>query len=832
MKEIESQVGKKRLEFEQFWNSIESGRWNLNPQDYHVILLLIYTFRNYNSGDFLDNQDFPQVKLERFWKERNDEFQGIYTPFIPLIQRTSQATVLSFWKVFSDFKGLIHSSNFPELFDFILFKITKIHGKFSGDYLQPNELTQFILEFMDIKDDSKVYNPFGGLASFGVFLKPTNYYTGQELTPLYCAVGKLRLLSHGNDFNHHFDNEDSIKNWNPKKEKFDFILTFPPLNFDPKAKITDNPFSTLDEFIIENSLKSLKPGGKLGLIISNNALSKEGDLKRLRQSLIISDKIETIVTFPSNLLFHTGATFSFIVLSNEKKDLKGEVRFIDATDYVITSKGNEVLLNSGLLIKALREKSIAPENDFTISTQKIKSQGFNLLISRYKWLETYFGNSLSEFISIYNDELFYTNGVGKVVSIKDLKEDVLDYSLDTSILEIKPIKHGQRKITSSSLIVSLRGSNLKATWFEYKGEPIFLSTDIQAFSLDEGKINKDYLFHKLYSKEIKEQYKLLSKGASIPYISAKDILDFKIEIPSLKDQAIELEELREEAIENRLLSSGLKDEILKIKKEQKEDLSIKKHNIMQHMNNVKESARKLYKLLIENNGVLNSDTIINSSTNMTVKKRFEIMLESIDDSLYYIDNITNKEDYGKSEVLYIWNYFPYVVSKGIQSSENIQIEYNFDIGTFNWEARYTDLEKYTKDGIIDEIILYNGYIDISQKSFQEIYNNIVENAIRHGFTEKNKKYKIDIAISCLEDSSSICFSFRNNGNPFPKGMAERYCLKGEKAGKFGNKGIGSWKVCDLVNHFGGKVIIHDLPEEEFPVVIDVILPIPYDEPEN
>lgn len=191
MKEIESQVGKNQHEFEQFWNSIESARWNLNPQDYHVILLLLFTYRNSNPSEFIENQNFSLIKFEDFWKERNLGFKEIYEPFLPLIQRTSHPSILSFWNVFSNFNELIYSEYFPELFDFILFKITKIHGKFSGDYLQPNELTQFILEFMDIKVDSKVYNPFGGLASFGVFLKPTNYYIGQELNPLYSAIGKL-----------------------------------------------------------------------------------------------------------------------------------------------------------------------------------------------------------------------------------------------------------------------------------------------------------------------------------------------------------------------------------------------------------------------------------------------------------------------------------------------------------------------------------------------------------------------------------------------------------------------------------------------------------------
>jgi sensor histidine kinase regulating citrate/malate metabolism len=75
-------------------------------------------------------------------------------------------------------------------------------------------------------------------------------------------------------------------------------------------------------------------------------------------------------------------------------------------------------------------------------------------------------------------------------------------------------------------------------------------------------------------------------------------------------------------------------------------------------------------------------------------------------------------------------------------------------------------------------------------------------------------------------SDSLTIIFSNNGIPLPKGMAEAYSIRGEKAGDKANEGIGSWQVYQIVKeHFKGDIKIIDSPSEDFPVKIEIKLPI-------
>jgi type I restriction enzyme M protein len=75
-------------------------------------------------------------------------------------------------------------------------------------------------------------------------------------------------------------------------------------------------------------------------------------------------------------------------------------------------------------------------------------------------------------------------------------------------------------------------------------------------------------------------------------------------------------------------------------------------------------------------------------------------------------------------------------------------------------------------------------------------------------------------------SEYLTIVFSNNGKPFPKGMSESYCIRGEKAGETANEGIGTWKVCQIVkDHFKGEIKVIDNPLDEYPVRIEIKLPI-------
>jgi sensor histidine kinase regulating citrate/malate metabolism len=111
--------------------------------------------------------------------------------------------------------------------------------------------------------------------------------------------------------------------------------------------------------------------------------------------------------------------------------------------------------------------------------------------------------------------------------------------------------------------------------------------------------------------------------------------------------------------------------------------------------------------------------------------------------------------------------------------------------------------------------LENLMISFSKKDLKELLNNVVENAVRHGFTDKDKFYKIIVDIRI--DDDMVILTIKNNGNPFPRNISNQLGVKGKKAGKNANQGIGAWKIIQSIKHFGQDYEIIDEPENEFPV---------------
>ena len=113
---------------------------------------------------------------------------------------------------------------------------------------------------------------------------------------------------------------------------------------------------------------------------------------------------------------------------------------------------------------------------------------------------------------------------------------------------------------------------------------------------------------------------------------------------------------------------------------------------------------------------------------------------------------------------------------------------------------------------------------IARNDFQRLTNNIIDNARKHGFTDKSRKdYKAVILLSVDTKNKRIKIDFRNNGNPLPDGMNKlRYGIKGEKAGKTAGTGIGGSYVKSFVEHYGGD---YDIFMEDGWTVIRIYLPI-------
>ena len=106
-----------------------------------------------------------------------------------------------------------------------------------------------------------------------------------------------------------------------------------------------------------------------------------------------------------------------------------------------------------------------------------------------------------------------------------------------------------------------------------------------------------------------------------------------------------------------------------------------------------------------------------------------------------------------------------------------------------------------------------------------LIQNVVENAIKRGFTGNNPEYILNIGLTIKDGFYIIDFS--NNGEPLPEGLTkERYGMKGEKGKGSDGSGTGGYIVKSITEHYGGDydIFTHHFAEKYFTHVI-VKLPI-------
>lgn len=693
---------------------------------------------------------------------------------------------------------------FVNIFESILSRIIHFVGRSSGEFVLPEKLGLFLSKLVDVNKGGRIYNPFAGLASFGIYSNPEAQYVGQEINGFIYKIGLLRLLANGRLENSDYILGDSIDVWNPFAQKYDLIIANPPYGIQPKNNI-EFPFGntrSIEQFIIGNSLKDLTENGKLVLLLPQSFLYRTDSDKKLRKYLIENDLIDIVISLPDRVLENTDLRICIIVIS-VNKPMKRNVCFIDATKYAQEIPNSRVKqLNLYSVSKAIKE-SIDTDFIIQVENSEIEHNDYNLNVPLY-FQKNYNGIALGKFTQSIAGTKSNKSTIGHFVRIRDLKGDLFSYKLTSSEVEVTEVPRYSMKIEESCLLLATRWKSLKPTIFEFSGEPIYISPDITAFRVDWNQIESEYLIDILKRDFVTDQLNSYRYGVVVPTIRVSDLMRVKIPLPGIEDQKVQINKSKQEYIkgkseENEALVSALK-------KEMNDSIRIKKHNIMQHLNNVKSAASLLYDYMEENGGILKSEEIINPQKGITVKKRFSRMLESLQEAMSFVDSITDEIVFGDGEYLTLEKVLNECIEKG-QHYDNVEIEL------------FIDSLSYETDD--DDKKIPN--IEFSRLNFIEMYNNIFENAVRHGFTDKTKKYKFLIEVRFDPELSKTVISFSNNGNPFPKGIVERYCLKGEKAGPNANKGYGTWVACEIAKHFHGKIVAHDFRGEEFPVRIDLII---------
>ena len=685
--------------------------------------------------------------------------------------------------------------NFSEIFDALLYKLSEAQGKYTNEFIQPYEITRFIMNLAKVKDNDTIYNPFAGLASFATFLNNTHHYYAQEINQKTWALGYLRLIAHNLE---HFDYrlEDSIENWNTFGE-FDLIVSTPPFNLRLNNRNFNQVNFSLESVIIEHSLHQLNYRGELICVFPESFLYKKNRRDfEFKKYLIENNLINTIISLPNGVFKHT-AIGTCIVIINKKKKYKGKVRFINATSFVNSKSNNrDKVLDDLNLFEQIENNN----KRFVrlIDTETIIYNDNNLLASRYFIDDNFKGVRLNEISSFIRGSRSEKAEIGKIVKIRNLKDNIVNFNLEIDELEVRGIpSSGISKIQQSCILVALRWRTLKPTYFEYNGEPIYISNDILAIKIDKKIVNINYLINELHAEYVLNQLSGLRLTGIIPTLRKDDFFQIKIKLPSIEEQKKKFYSIAEDYFKSKIQESELEYNEKKINIE--DENSFLRHQISGSLRNVR-SAFKFVQKIIDEQLKTQIPELDNFKADERLQTTFSNYMNIIERDLTSINKAVNKAG-DKIDLL------------------DLNIE-SFDLLEFIKD--YTDSLKIRANNLFDveldldksAIIEYGiSAINISgdKDIIRKMLDNIIENAEKHAFTnsiENGNKIQIEL-IYDFEDFS-VQIDISNTGKPLPKDITfDALVRKGSTSGENSGNGFGLWYVNEVMKIHNGKFSFTD-----------------------
>jgi type I restriction enzyme M protein len=236
-------------------------------------------------------------------------------------------------------------------------------GKTAGEFYTPREVAFLMAYCLDPQEGEEIYDPAvgsGGLLiknhlvlkeKVGKIKKHLRLY-GQERDPLTYALAKINMFLH-NIEESDIRLGDTLLNpafiENNQLKKFDKVVANPMWNqkgYDDNFYDSDQyerftfgypPKSTADWGWVQHMFASLKPHGKMAVILDTGAVSRgSGERhdreKSIRQKFVEKDLIECVILLPENLFYNTSAAGIMMFISkNKPKERKGKILLINAS---------------------------------------------------------------------------------------------------------------------------------------------------------------------------------------------------------------------------------------------------------------------------------------------------------------------------------------------------------------------------------------------------------------------------------------------------------------------------------------------------------------------
>jgi type I restriction enzyme M protein len=297
-----------------------------------------------------------------------------------------------------------------DAYEYLLKKFNEEAPNRAGEFYTPREIVRVLVGCLKPEEGMHVYDPCCG--SGGMLIE--SYYHlkregkdasklflfGQEINPETWAMARMNVFLHGMEaWIEQGDTFISPKflNKDGSLRQFDLVLANPMWNQDGfKRLMEDDQYgrfgygvvndSSADWGWIQHMLASLKPAGRMGVVLDQGALFRGGAEGEVRRKVVEADLVDCVVALPEKLFYNTGAPGCLIFLNKAKPaDRRGKTLFVYAAEeYAKLSNMNQLAPEAIQHITSAFE-GFGDEKKYgkVISKAEIGENDWNLSVTRY-----------------------------------------------------------------------------------------------------------------------------------------------------------------------------------------------------------------------------------------------------------------------------------------------------------------------------------------------------------------------------------------------------------------------------------------------------------------
>lgn len=267
------------------------------------------------------------------WKTMNEKYGSIFSGSLPIDSKEILKEIvdglsgLNLTAADTDIKG--------DAFEYFLKNAYQgLSIKDLGEYFTPRNIVRTMVSMVDPQIGEKIYDPFCGTGGFLIesykylnmrmksnkkleeILKRETVY-GSEITA-NARIAKMNMILFG-DGHSNIKKEDSFAN--PKKGKFDIVLTNPPYSQKTRyGNLYPVDSTNGDAVSVMHCFDSLNSGGRAAILVKENFLSDGGDIGRVREYIMENSRNFSVVSLPRKLFIpYTPTKTSIIYFEKEGK---------------------------------------------------------------------------------------------------------------------------------------------------------------------------------------------------------------------------------------------------------------------------------------------------------------------------------------------------------------------------------------------------------------------------------------------------------------------------------------------------------------------------------